>query len=113
MLSKPYELDTVQMPINALDHHFRSFERQVLPVLVERNIGVIGMKPLAFGNALKTKAISAIECLHYAMNQPVSTVCAGCDSMEILEQAILAATTFKPLNDAEVSSIRERTKPFA
>lgn len=113
MLSKPYEWDTVQMPINVLDHHFRSFEQQVLPVLVERNIGIIGMKPLAFGNALKTKAVSAIECLHYAMNQPVSTVCAGCDSMEILEQAVRAATTFKPLSAAEVASIRERTKPFA
>ncbi|MGH2360525.1 MAG: aldo/keto reductase, partial [bacterium] len=105
--------DTVQMPINPLDHHFRSFEQQVLPVLVKRKIGVIGMKPLASGNALKTQAVSAIECLHYAMSQPVSTVCAGCDSMEILEQAIRAATTFKPLSAAEVASIRERTKPFA
>lgn len=112
MLSKPYEWDTVQMPLNAMDPHYRSFERMVLPVLLERNIGVIAMKSMAFGNILKTKVVTPIECLHYAMNLPVSTVCTGCDSMEILEQAVRAAVTFKPMSKAEVAALLERTKAF-
>ena len=63
MLSKPYEWDTVQMPLNVFDFHYRSFQKQVLPVLVERNIGVIGMKPLASGIVVKTKAVPPIEAL--------------------------------------------------
>ncbi len=112
MLSKPYEWDTVQMPVNVMDPHYRSFEKMVLPVLLERNIGVIAMKSMAFGNILKTKVVTPIECLHYAMTLPVSTVCTGCDSMEILEQAVRAAVTFRPLSKAEVASLLERTKPF-
>jgi len=113
MLSKPYEWDTVQMPLNVFDPFYRSFEKQVLPVLVERKIGVIGMKPLASGLVAKTKAVPPIEALQYAMNLPVSTVCTGCDSMEILEQAVRAAITFKPLTESQLASIRERAKPFA
>jgi len=112
MLSKPYEWDTVQMPLNVLDPHFRSFEKQVLPVLVERNIGVIGMKPLAFGNVLKAKTVTPIEALQYAMSLPVSTVCTGCESMENLEQAVRAATTFKPLTETQMAALRERSRPF-
>jgi aryl-alcohol dehydrogenase-like predicted oxidoreductase len=113
MLSKPYEWDTVQMPLNVFDPHYRSFQKQVLPVLVERNIGVIGMKPLASGFVVKSKAVPPIDALHYALNLPVSTVCAGCDTMEILEQAVRAVTTFKPLTAAQVASIEERTKTLA
>ncbi len=110
MLGKPYEWDTVQMPINVLDWHYRSFQQQVLPVLVKRGIGVIGMKSLAFGNVLKVQGITAIEALHYAMTQPVATVCTGCDSLEILDQAVRAATTFKPLTETQMASLRERSK---
>lgn len=112
MLSKPYEWDTVQMPLNLLDPHYRSFEKLVLPVLRERNIGVIAMKPMASGFLMKTQAVSPMEALHYVMNLPVATVCAGCDSMEILEQSVRAAVTFKPMVETEVASLLVRTKPF-
>lgn len=112
MLSKRYEWDTVQMPINVMDTHFRSFEKLVLPVLVERKVGVIAMKSMGFGNILKTKVVTPVECLHYAFNLPVSTICTGCDSMEILEQAVRAAVSFKPLSETDVASLRERTRPF-
>jgi len=112
MLSKPYEWDTVQMPLNLLDPHFRSFERLVLPVLVERKIGIIAMKPLAGGHLLKTNAVTPIEALHYVMNLPVSSVCTGCQSVEILEQAIRAVVTFTPLSEAAVASLRQRTRRF-
>jgi aryl-alcohol dehydrogenase-like predicted oxidoreductase len=113
MLSKPYDWETVQMPLNVFDPHYRSFQKQVLPVLVERNIGVIGMKPLASGTVIRSKVVTPIEALHYALNLPTSTVVTGCDTMEILEQAILAVTTFKPLTAGEVASIEERTRLLA
>ncbi len=113
MLSKPYDWDTVQLPLNVFDPFYRSFEKQVLPVLLERNIGVIGMKPLASGTVIKTKAVTPIEALHYALNLPTSTVVTGCDSMEILEQAIQAVTTFKPLTESQIASIHERARPLA
>jgi len=112
MLSKPYAWDTVQMPLNLLDPHYHSFEKNVLPMLVERKIGVIAMKPLAGGNLLKTNTVAPIEALHYVMNLPVSAVCTGCESMEILAQAIRAVESFQPLSKPEMSSLRARTQPF-
>jgi aryl-alcohol dehydrogenase-like predicted oxidoreductase len=101
--------DTVQMPLNVMDAHFRSFERQVLPVLLERGIGVLGMKPFGSGHILESGAVTPMECLHYAMNLPASVVITGCDSMAILEQALQAARTFRPLSVEEVSALLART----
>ena len=72
------EFDTVQMPLNVMDAHYRSFEKLVLPELVKQNIGVLGMKALANGTILESKTVSAIECLQYAMNLPTSVVITGC-----------------------------------
>src|SRR4030095_11263017 len=77
-----FEFDTVQMPLNVMDAHYRSFEKTVLPELVKQNIGVLGMKALANGMILKSKTVTAIECLQYAMNLPASVVITGCESME-------------------------------
>jgi aryl-alcohol dehydrogenase-like predicted oxidoreductase len=108
-----FEFDTVQMPLNVMDAHYRSFEKLVLPELVQQNIGVLAMKTLANGTILESKTASAIECLQYAMNLPVSVVITGCESMENLEQALTAARTFKPLGDAEVSALLARTAKAA
>ena len=72
-----FRFDAVQMPLNVMDAHFRSFGQNVVPVLVKEGIGVLGMKPLASGLILKSKTVSPIECLHYAMNLPTSTVITG------------------------------------
>jgi len=109
MLAQDFEWDTVQMPLNVLDAHYRSFEHEVLPVLVERNIGVIGMKPLCAGRLFETNTVTAIEALHYAMNLPTDVVVTGMASRADLAQAIEAATTFRPLRDDEVASILART----
>lgn len=101
------------MPLNVMDASFRSFEKLVLPVLVQKGIGVIGMKALGAGKILETKKVSAVECLHYAMNLPTSTVVTGCDSMAVLSQAIDAAVGFKPLSAEEVASLVDRTKDLA
>lgn len=108
-----FEFDTVQMPLNVMDAHYRSFEKLVLPELVKQNIGVLAMKTLANGFILKSKAVNAIECLQYAMNLPTSVVITGCESMENLEQALIAARTFKPMSDDEVSNLLTRTAKSA
>lgn len=108
-----FEFDTVQMPLNVMDAHYRSFEKLVLPELVNDNIGVLGMKALANGTILESKTVSAIECLHYAMNLPTSVVITGCESMKNLEQALTAARTFKPLTDEQVNDILGRTAKAA
>ena len=112
MLAKPYEWDATQMPLNVLDPHFLSFEKLVLPQLVKRNIGIIAMKTLASGFLMKTKAVTAIEAIHYALSLPVATACVGCNTMENLEHAVQAAVTFKPLDKTQVAALLERTKPF-
>ncbi len=108
-----FRFDAVQMPLNVMDAHFDSFEKRVLPVLVKEQIGVLGMKPLGDRQVLESKTVTPIEALHYALNLPTSVVITGCDSMEILEQAIRAATTFRPMNHEEVEALLARTAQAA
>ena len=108
-----FSFDTVQMPLNVMDAHFRSFEHQVLPVLVEENIGVIGMKSMGDSHILKSKVVEPIECLHYALNLPTSVVVTGIERMEILDQAIEAIETFQPMTDDAVSALLARTAEAA
>ncbi len=108
-----FRFDAVQMPLNVMDAHFDSFEKRVLPVLIREKIGVLGMKPLGDRQVLESKTVTPIEALQYALNLPTSVVITGCDSMTILEQAIEAATTFRPMNAAEVAALLERTAASA
>lgn len=107
------QFDTVQMPLNVMDAHFRSFEKMVLPVLVRERIGVLGMKSLGSGDILKSGAATAIECLHYALNLPTSVVISGMESLANLDQAFEAIRTFKPLTGAEISALLARTAKHA
>ena len=101
--------DSVQMPLNVMDAHYHSFEKMVLPILVKKNIGVLGMKPMGDKIILRSKAVTAIECLHYAMSLPTSVVITGCDSMDILQQALKAAREFKPLDDTQRTALLAKT----
>jgi aryl-alcohol dehydrogenase-like predicted oxidoreductase len=105
--------DSCQMPLNPMDAHFRSFTQQVVPKLVERGIAVLGMKPMGDGNLLKSGVVTPLECLHYALNLPVSVVITGCESMERLDQAIEAARTFRPMDKAQVSALLSKTRAAA
>ncbi len=105
--------DTVQMPLNVMDAHYRSFERLVLPELVRERVGVLGMKPLANGRILDSGTVSAVECLHYALHLPTSVVITGCDSMEILDQAVEAEASFQPLSADAVAALLARTADAA
>src|SRR6476660_6399313 len=108
-----FTFDTVQMPPNVMDAHYRSFEKLVLPELVRQGIGVLGMKSMANGIILRSKTVTAVECLHYALNLPTSVVITGCDSMEILEQALHAARTFRPMSESQVQALLAKTKASA
>jgi aryl-alcohol dehydrogenase-like predicted oxidoreductase len=72
-----FRFDTVQMPLNVMDHHDDGFEKIVLPMLVEQEIGVLGMKPMGSGIILKSGKVTPIECLQYAMSLPTSVVITG------------------------------------
>ena len=104
-----FTFDAVQMPLNVMDAHFNSFEKKVLPVLVEHKIGVLGMKPMGDKIILKSKTATPVECLHYAMNLPTSVVITGCDSMDVLHQALEAARTFKPMSSSDVAALLSKT----
>jgi aryl-alcohol dehydrogenase-like predicted oxidoreductase len=104
-----FKFDAVQMPLNVMDAHYRSFEKLIVPELVRANIGVLGMKSMANGIILKSKTVTPIECLHYSLNLPTSVVITGCDSMKILEQALRAVRTFKPMSKSQVSALLAKT----
>ena len=108
-----FSFATVQMPLNVMDAHYRSFEKLVVPELVKHKIGVLGMKSIANGIILKSRTVTPVECLHYALNLPTSVVITGCDSMKILEQAIDAVRTFRRLSAAQVKAILAKTKAAA
>jgi aryl-alcohol dehydrogenase-like predicted oxidoreductase len=110
---KKFHFDSCQMPLNVLDANFRSFEKNVVPKLVEQGIAVLGMKPLAEGEIPHSGLVSAIDCLHYALSLPTTVVINGCESMERLEQALEAARTFKPLSEAQLGALRAKTKQVA
>jgi predicted aldo/keto reductase-like oxidoreductase len=108
-----FTFDAVQMPLNVMDAHFKSFGKKVLPVLTKHGIGVLGMKSMGDGFILRSNAVTPVECLHYAMNLPTSVVITGCDSLPILEQALEAARTFRPLGEEQVAAILAKTAPLA
>ena len=108
-----FSFDTVQMPLNVMDAHYRSFEKLVLPELVKQNIGVLGMKSMANGIILKSGTVSPVECLHYALNLPTSVVITGCDSLEVLDQALDAVRTFRSLTVPQREALLSKTRAAA
>lgn len=108
-----FHFDTVQMPINVMDAHFRSFTREVLPVAQKKGIGVLAMKTFGDNFILSSKTVEPIPALHYGLTQPVSVVITGIDKPEILAQALEAAKTFKPLSQTEMAAMLEKTKDAA
>ena len=109
MLAKDYTFDTCQLPLNCFDASFRSFEKQVLPVLVRRGIAALGMKSLSGdGRQVKKKVVTAEEALRYAMSLPVATTISGIDSMRVLRQNVRVAASFRPMSDRAMARLRAR-----
>ena len=109
-----FQFDAVQMPLNVMDAHFRSFAHLVLPHLVEQGIAVLGMKTFADSVLLKSQApIQPVEYLHYSLNLPTSTVITGMESQRDLDQAFEAVRSFQPLDPAALAELLERSRPYA
>jgi predicted aldo/keto reductase-like oxidoreductase len=107
--SNNVKFDAVLMPINLMDAHFESFETQVLPRLRREGIAALGMKPMCGGKLLEENLVTPSECLHYSFSQPVASILTGCDSIEILNQAIALAQGFSQLSETELSALRSKT----
>jgi aryl-alcohol dehydrogenase-like predicted oxidoreductase len=109
--------DAVQMPVNVMDAHFRSFTHEVLPRLLAENIGPLAMKP--FGSpfivkeVLRSGVATPVDLLHYVMSLPVSVVITGIDSLKILDQACEAVRTFKPLDADQRAALAARVQEAA
>jgi uncharacterized protein len=108
-----FHFDTVQMPINVMDAHFRSFTNEVMPVALKQGIGILAMKTFGDHFILNSNTVQPIEALHYGLTLPVSVVITGIDNMQVLDQAFEAARTFKPLDQAQISSLLARTAAAA
>lgn len=108
-----FHFDTVQMPLNVMDAHFRSFGHEVLPVLVREGIAPLGMKCFGDHFILDSHTIKPIEGLHYCLNLPIAVQITGLDSAQVLDQAFEATRTFKPMSTAQVTALLERTRAAA
>jgi len=108
-----FTFDALQMPLNVMDAHYQSFEQIVLPLALQKQMGVVGMKPMGDPFILDSKVVSARECLRYAMSLPVSVTITGIDSMKILEQALDVAENFTPLTPRERADLLQRTAASA
>ena len=105
-----FRFDTVQMPLNVMDPHYRSFEREVIPALRARDAGVLGMKPLGDAYILQSGVVDAVECLRYTMSLPTSVTITGCDSLPVLKQALATAYDFRPMSGQDVRDVLDRTR---
>jgi aryl-alcohol dehydrogenase-like predicted oxidoreductase len=108
-----FHFDTVQMPINVMDAHFRSFLNGVAPVAQERGTAVLAMKTFGDPYILQSKTVTPMKALHFGLNSPASVVITGIDSPAILEQAFEAVKTFSPLDRQQVAAILAKTKEAA
>lgn len=113
MLDHDYEWDAVQMPLSAFDAHYTSFEQSILPICLERRIGVLAMKTLGSGNLLNSGVLTAEEGINYAMSLPVSTVISGMRSLEELRHNAELARSHKPMTMQQRSQLLEKTKEKA
>lgn len=113
MFNKPYDWATVQMPINVMDAHFRSFQKEVLPACLESGAGVIGMKGLGGGLIPSNTELTAQDCIRYALSQPISSLVCGMVSMKDLQQNVAIARDFTPLSEVEQREMEAKVKDVA
>jgi len=114
MLSQGFPWDAVQMPLNVLDAHYASFEREIVPICQAQGIAVIGMKTFAGGHLRDTGLdITPEEALRYAMSLPAATIVSGMDSLEVLHKNLAVADNFTPLTEAERAELLARSAPYA
>lgn len=117
MLGKPHPWDTAQMPINVLDAHYRSFQNQVVPVCLQKNVGVIGMKGLAGGHPqgrlIQELKLTSDECFRYCLSLPVTAQVVGMTSMAQLQQNLKLVRNLQPLSKSDMEAFRAKVRDVA
>jgi predicted aldo/keto reductase-like oxidoreductase len=117
MLGKPHPWDTAQMPINVMDAHYRSFQKEVVPVCLKNNVGVIGMKGLGGGHPdgrfVSMAGLSVEECFRFCLSLPIASQVVGINSMAHLKQDIAIARNFQPMNEQDRSALISKVKDVA
>jgi predicted aldo/keto reductase-like oxidoreductase len=108
-----FRFDTVQMPVNCFDAHFRSFSRLVLPILAKERIGALCMKPIGSGDLLKAKVVAAPECLHFSLSLASDVVITGVETTDRLKQALDVVKNFKPMTEEQVAALLKKTREAA
>jgi len=108
-----YHFDAVLFPSNPMDYTFRSFVHQVMPVALKEGMAVQTMKPMGGKHLLASKAVTATECLQYALSQPASVVIHGMETMDQLEHALGVVKSFKPMTAAQITALADRAKQAA
>jgi predicted aldo/keto reductase-like oxidoreductase len=108
-----FHFDTVQMPINVMDAHFRSFLNGVAPVAQEHGTAILAMKTFGDPYILQSKTVTPMEALHFGLNSPASVVITGIDSTAVLDQAFQAVESFRPMDTQQVAAILAKTKDAA
>jgi aryl-alcohol dehydrogenase-like predicted oxidoreductase len=111
--ARGFHFDSVQMPLNVMDAHFRSFQHQVVPILLKERVAILGMKTFGDHFILDSKTVTPIEALHYSMSLPTSVVITGIDTPEILDQALEAVRTYRRLNATQIGELLTRTSTTA
>jgi predicted aldo/keto reductase-like oxidoreductase len=117
MLAKPHDWDTAQMPINLLDRYYRSFQQEVVPVCLKKNVGIIGMKGLAGGNTqgrlVEKFGLEPTECYRYCLSLPVATQVVGITTMDQLKADVAMARSFKPMTTGEKETLLSKVRDEA
>jgi aryl-alcohol dehydrogenase-like predicted oxidoreductase len=114
MLSYDYPFDSVQMPLNAFDASYRSFQKQVLPEVNKRGMAGLGMKSLGGNGQPVLKGVVTVEeALRYAMSLPVATTISGIDSLAVLRQNLAIARGFRPMTAEEMEALSKRSASAA
>ncbi len=114
MLAQPFEWSAVQMPLNVMDVHYRSFQKQVLPVLTERKTAALGMKSLGGnGNIVSKAGVPVKDAIRYVLSLPITSLVSGIDSEAVLDQNLRIMREFTPLTAAERAAIEARTLKLA
>src|SRR5579872_1944292 len=104
-----FQFDTVQMPLNVMDAHFRSFAKVVVPEAQKTGLGILGMKSMGDTVILKSHTVTPVECIHYAFCLPTSVVITGIDSQKVLDQALSVGSNFKPLTSEQITALLNKT----
>jgi predicted aldo/keto reductase-like oxidoreductase len=108
-----FHFDTVQMPVNIMDAHFRSFSQLVVPEAIRQNLAVLGMKCFGDDIILKSGEVEPMDCLRYSLNLPISVLITGINSKMLLDQAFAAVKSFQPMDEAAVATLISKTEEAA